>query len=157
MYIEDAEGWCRLLRQDRRFTGLFIIGHSEGALIGAVACRRLNAQGFISISGAGYPAFEVLETQLKKNLPPALLSESNKIFHFLKRGTATDEVPPSLMALFRPSVQPYLISWFHYDPIHEVSRIVVPILIAQGTTDIQVGISDAERLAKSTSLPGCSL
>jgi len=77
-YIEDAERWGRLLVQDRRLTTLIIIGHSEGALIGAVACRRLGAQGFISIAGAGYPAFEILETQLKKNLPPDLLSESKR-------------------------------------------------------------------------------
>lgn len=151
-YIEDAEGWGRLLIQDRRFVKLIIIGHSEGALIGAVACRGLGAQGFISIAGAGYPAFELLETQLKKNLPPGLLSESNRILDLLKAGTTTGKVPPSLMTLFRPSVQPYLISWFRYDPVLEVSRLTVPALIVQGTTDIQVGTSDAERLAKSNKL-----
>ncbi|OPY74291.1 MAG: Alpha/beta hydrolase family protein [Syntrophorhabdus sp. PtaU1.Bin058] len=151
-YIEDAEGWGRLLMQDRRFTKLIIIGHSEGALIGVVACRGLGAQGFISIAGTGYPAFELLETQLKKNLPPGLLSESNRILDLLKAGTTTDKVPSSLMTLFRPSVQPYLISWFRYDPVLEVSRLKVPALIVQGTTDIQVSTSDAERLAKSNKL-----
>jgi fermentation-respiration switch protein FrsA (DUF1100 family) len=151
-YIEDAERWGRLLVQDRRFTKLIIVGHSEGSLIGAVACRRLGAQGFISIAGVGYPAFEVLETQLKKNLPPDLLSESNRILDLLKAGTTTDKVPSSLMILFRPSVQPYLISWFRYDPVLEVSRLTAPTLIVQGTTDIQVSTSDAERLAKSNKL-----
>ena len=61
----------------------------------------------------------------------------------------TDRIPPSLMALFRPSVQPYLISWFRYDPARELSRLAVPILIVQGTTDIQVGLSDAEGLLKA--------
>ena len=151
-YIKDAERWGKLLLQDRRFTQLVIIGHSEGALIGSVVCRRLGAQGFISIAGAGYPAFEVLESQLKKNLPPDLLSESDRILELLKTGTTTDEVPPPLMVLFRPSVQPYLVSWFRYDPVHELSVLTVPALIAQGTTDIQVSTSDAERLAKANKL-----
>jgi pimeloyl-ACP methyl ester carboxylesterase len=157
MYIDDAERWGNLLLHDRWFAQLIVIGHSEGALVGAVACGRLAAQGFISIGGAGYPAFELLEAQLKKNLPPGLLSESNTILDLLKKGMTTDKVPPSLMALFRPSVQPYLISWFRYDPTYEVSRLVVPTLVVQGTTDIQVGTSDAERLAKSNKLARLSL
>jgi uncharacterized protein len=151
-YIEDAERWGRLLREDRRFSQLIIVGHSEGALIGTVACRRLGAQGFISIAGAGYPAFEVLETQLKKNMPRDLLSESNTILELLKRGATTEKVPPSLLVLFRPSVQPYLISWFRYDPVHELSLLTVPTLIIQGTTDIQVSKSDAERLVSANKL-----
>jgi len=151
-YIEDAERWGRLLREDRRFSQLIIVGHSEGALIGTVACRRLGAQGFISIAGAGYPAFEVLETQLKKNMPWDLLSKSNTILDLLKRGATTEKVPPSLLALFRPSVQAYLISWFRYDPVHELSQLTVPTLIIQGTTDIQVSKSDAERLVSANKL-----
>lgn len=148
-YIEDAIKWGGLLSRDKRFTRLIIIGHSEGALVGAVACRRLGADGFISIAGAGYPAYEVLETQLRKNLPPGLLAESDRILASLKAGNTTDKVPPPLMALFRPSVQPYLISWFQYDPMVEIAKIKAPCLIAQGATDIQVSASDAERLAKA--------
>ncbi len=148
-YIEDAERWGRLLLQDRRFSYLVVIGHSEGALVGSVACRKLGAQGFISIAGAGHPAFEILKTQLKKSLPLDLLSDSDRILELLKAGATTDSVPPSLAVLFRPSVQPYLISWFRYDPVHELSVLTVPALVVQGTTDIQVGATDAERLAKA--------
>jgi len=55
--------------------------------------------------------------------------------------------PTELAALFRPSVQPYLISWFKYDPAAEIAKLKTPVLIAQGTTDIQVGVEDAKRLA----------
>jgi hypothetical protein len=147
-YIEDAELWGKLVQHDKRLTRLIIIGHSEGSLIGAVACRRLGADGFISIAGTGQPAYELIEAQLAKNAPDLLL-ESRVILDQLKKGTTTDKVPPSLMALFRPSVQPYLISWFRYAPTDEVSQLTVPVLIIQGTTDIQVGTSDAERLSKA--------
>ena len=52
-----------------------------------------------------------------------------------------------LYSLFRPSVQPYMISWFKYDPQKEIAKLDIPILIIQGTTDIQVSISDADKLA----------
>jgi hypothetical protein len=148
-YIADAEKWGRRLQQDSRFSRLVIIGHSEGALIGAMAAWRTGANGFVSLAGAGYPAAAIVETQLKKNLPPALLAESQRILGLLKAGKTADKVPPDLMALFRPSVQPYLISWFRYDPADEIAKIQAPCLIVQGTTDLQISVSDAQQLAQA--------
>ncbi len=157
IYIEDAKKWGNWLLQNQRFSQLIVIGHSEGALIGAVTCRDLGARGFISIAGAGYPAFEIIETQLKENLPSGLLFERDRILDHLKAVIIMDKVPLHLMAFFRPTVQPYLTSWFRYDPIREVSKIRVPSLIVQGTTDIQLNISNAKRLAKSNGLAQLSI
>jgi fermentation-respiration switch protein FrsA (DUF1100 family) len=54
-----------------------------------------------------------------------------------------------LNALARPSVQPYMISWFRYDPGQEISKLTIPVLIVQGTTDIQVSEEDARALASA--------
>ena len=151
-FIADAEGWGRLLLRDRRFTRLIIIGHSEGALIGTVACRRLGAQGFVSMAGAGFSAFDVLKTQLKENSSLDLLAQGNRILDLLEAGKTTDKVPLPLMDILRPSVQPYLISWFRYDPAREISKLKVPSLITHGTTDTQLSASNAERLAKANHL-----
>lgn len=148
-YIGDAELWGRLLQQDKRFERLIIIGHSEGALIGAVAAKRLGANGFVSIAGPGQPAYDLIETQLAKNAPSDLLIESKAIIDLLKKGVRTERIPASLMALFRPSVQPYLISWFRYNPTNEISQLTLPVLIVQGTTDIQVSTLDAKRLSEA--------
>jgi fermentation-respiration switch protein FrsA (DUF1100 family) len=51
-----------------------------------------------------------------------------------------------LYALFRPSVQPYLISWFAVNPQEEIQKLKIPVLIIQGTQDIQVGTNEAELL-----------
>ena len=51
-----------------------------------------------------------------------------------------------LNVLFRPSAQPYLISWFKYDPQVEIAKLKKAILIVQGTTDIQVSVEDAKKL-----------
>jgi hypothetical protein len=64
------------------------------------------------------------------------------------------EIPTDLaFALFRPSVQPYLISWFKYDPAVELSRVAhasIRALALAGTSDLQVFTVDGERLATAS-------
>ena len=146
-YIDDAVLWGRELRKNERFGSLIVIGHSEGSLIGMVACQTLAADGFVSIAGAGYPASEVLLTQLEPKLPKELFEQSKSILAQLQRGELVESPPPELYILFRPSVQPYFISWLQYDPAEEIARLQVPALIIQGSTDIQISMGDAERLA----------
>jgi hypothetical protein len=38
------------------------------------------------------------------------------------------------------------VSWFHYTPSLEIARLEIPVLIVQGTTDIQVGEAEADAL-----------
>jgi hypothetical protein len=146
-YVDDAVGWLEWLRADSRFSRQIVIGHSEGALIAAMAAQRSPVSRVVSIAGAGRPIGDVLEEQLSRGLPPALLSDARRIMAELKAGRAVDSIPPQLLMVFRPSVQPYMISWLPIDPAQEVGRLTVPVLIVQGTTDIQVSKADAERLA----------
>jgi Lysophospholipase len=147
MYVNDAAAWAGQLKNDHRFSSVTIIGHSEGALIGTVAAQRGAAAAFVSIAGVSRAADAVLRGQLKGKLPPDLLVVSERILDALKSGKTVDDAPQSLAVLYRPSVQPYLISWFRYDPIAEIKKVKIPILIVQGTTDIQVGVDDARALA----------
>ena len=64
----------------------------------------------------------------------------------LRAGQQVANVPQALEALFRPSVQPYLISLFRQDPAQAFGRLRIPALILQGSSDIQVSVSDAEQL-----------
>ncbi|MBV8582943.1 MAG: alpha/beta hydrolase, partial [Candidatus Eremiobacteraeota bacterium] len=57
--------------------------------------------------------------------------------------------PPELDALFRTSVQPYLISWFKYDPAVEFAKLRVPSTIVQGTADVQITMDDARALQRT--------
>lgn len=148
-YIEDAVAWGTELRKNARFTHLVVMGHSEGALIGAVACQKLGGDAFVSIAGPGVPASEILLRQLRTKLPRNLLAEAQSIMARLNQGETVRDVPPALGSLFRTAVQPYLISWFRYDPAREIGRLQVPVLIAQGSTDVQVGVDDARALARA--------
>ncbi|MGA8810664.1 MAG: alpha/beta fold hydrolase [Thermoanaerobaculia bacterium] len=146
-YVDDAMSWCEQLRKDKRFSAVIIAGHSEGSLIGMLAAKRCRADGFVSISGAGRSAADILRIQLAGKLPPELATQSDAILKNLEAGKVTENPPPALDAIYRPSVQPYLISWFRYDPAKWIAALSVPVLIVQGTTDLQVSADDAKLLA----------
>jgi fermentation-respiration switch protein FrsA (DUF1100 family) len=146
-YINDARGWIDTLKKDNRFTKVFVAGHSEGSLIGMIAAFK-KADGFVSISGAGRSADKILKEQLASQ-PPIVKDSSYPIIDSLVMGKTVQNVPKMLFALFRPSVQPYMISWFHYDPQTEIKKLAIPVLILQGTNDLQVTVEDANLLAKS--------
>jgi uncharacterized protein len=148
-YINDVVEWISLLKSDERFSSIIILGHSEGSLIGMLAAEQTNVGGFISIAGVGKSADKLLQEQLATKLPPQLFEESNKILDSLKTGKTVSNVNPILAALYRPSVQPYMISWIKYDPAKTIGKLKMPVLIIQGTTDLQVTVEDAKLLSEA--------
>ncbi len=116
-----------------------------------LACRnRPRIKGFISIAGAGSPAYEIIEKQLAaQQLPASIQKEAADINESLKNGKETAQVPQYLQALFRPSVQPYLISYYKYNPQTVIATLKMPVLILQGKKDIQVQEEDAVLLKKA--------
>ena len=144
-YVEDAKAWIAFFRKDKRFTKIVIIGHSEGSTIGALASTAADA--YVSIAGPGRKADEVLKEQLKAY--PNIYGSAEKIMDSLNQDYDVKQVPGALMSVFRPSVQPYIKSWFKISPIAAVQALSIPILILQGSSDLQVGVKDAELLASA--------
>lgn len=151
-YVNDVTGWIDLLAKDKRFTGITVAGHSEGSLIGMLTCRkRPEVKGFISIAGAGSPAYDLIEKQVAAQMTPeSIRKEVASINESLKNGKEVAQVPAYLQTLFRPSVQPYLISWYKYNPQTVIASLKMPILILQGKKDIQVQEEEAARLKKAS-------
>ncbi|MBM7059287.1 alpha/beta fold hydrolase [Pseudomonas sp. UL073] len=145
-YVDDAVAWSQQLRADPRFGPLILVGHSEGALIATLAAGRSGATALVSIAGSARPIDQVLREQLQARLPAPLLPRSEALIASLKAGHVDTQVPEALQVVFRPSVQPYLISLFRYDPAAAFASLSIPALIIQGTHDIQVGVPDAEAL-----------
>lgn len=145
-YVNDAVAWSQKLKSDPRFGPLILLGHSEGALIATLAAPRADAAALISLSGSARPVDQVIREQLARSLPPPLMLRSNEILDSLKAGRTDDSVPTPLQAIFRPSVQPYLISLFRQDPAKAFAQLKMPALIIQGTHDMQVGVGDAQAL-----------
>ena len=149
-YIQDVQQWHSLLKDDSRFSSFIILGHSEGSLIGMIASQTVIPDKFISLAGPGVSMQATIRRQLVDQ-PPYVLSMSLPIIEELEKGKTVDSVAPLLNMLFRPSVQPYLISCFKYDPAIEISKVKCPVLIIQGTTDIQIQVEDAKKLAAANS------
>nr|WP_248914735.1 alpha/beta fold hydrolase [Pseudomonas moorei] len=145
-YVSDAQAWGQKLKADPRFGELILLGHSEGALIASLAAPSVDAAAVISLSGSARPIDQVVRQQLSNHLPPPLMLRSNELLDSLKAGKTDDNVPPPLQAIFRPSVQPYLISLFRQDPAAAFAKLKMPALIIQGSNDIQVGVNDARML-----------
>ena len=145
-YIDDAAAWADMYSEDTRFSIIAIAGHSEGSLIGMVAAQKSRTvKAYISIAGCGRPAHEIIEEQLKRQ-PEQIQREAAAINKELCAEHIVEDVPSYLTSLYRKSVQPYLISWFRYNPAKEIAKLKIPVLILQGDKDIQVGVDEAERL-----------
>ncbi|GGB25345.1 serine aminopeptidase domain-containing protein [Mucilaginibacter rubeus] len=149
-YVEDAAALLNMLSSDERFSRIIILGHSEGSLVGMMASLDEPIKGFISVAGAGDSADKILTEQMKSQ--PAFISDGfNRMLDSLKRGKTTDNIDPALYFIARPSIQKYLMSWFRYNPQREIRKVKAPVLIIQGTTDLQVTVGDAEKLKKAKS------
>ncbi|BAN49469.1 alpha/beta hydrolase [Metapseudomonas resinovorans] len=146
LYAADAAAWGQRLKHDPRFSQLILIGHSEGALVAGLAADAAGADALVSIAGSARPIDQLLSAQLQNRLPPPLLAQSEALLSSLRAGQQVAQVPKELEVLFRPSVQPYLISLFRQDPAEAFGRLRIPALILQGSHDIQVSVGDAKLL-----------
>ncbi|MBA5708276.1 alpha/beta hydrolase [Pseudomonas fulva] len=145
-YVADVVAWGHKLKADPRFGSLILIGHSEGALIASLAAEQAGASAVISLAGSGRPMAEVVREQLAERLPPAQLARGSALLDRLEAGQTSLDVPAPLRQVFRPSVQPYLITLFRQDPAAAFARLPMPALIVQGRNDVQVDVADAQKL-----------
>ncbi|MES2259239.1 MAG: alpha/beta fold hydrolase [Pseudomonadota bacterium] len=148
-YADDAAAWIRQLRREGRYAHIVVLGHSEGSLIGMLAARQAGADAFISVAGPAEPAARLLLRQLQPGLTPELARANAAILGALEHGRRWTALPPQLQAIYRPKVQPYLISWFKYVPAREFARLAMPLLIVQGDSDIQVATEQAQLLRQA--------
>lgn len=146
-FIDDAKAVIQYFKNQKKYNSITVAGHSEGALIGMVAANG-NADGYISIAGAGRPIDEVLLEQIEKQAP-FLKEEVEKNLATLKSGNTFELKNQMLASLFRASVQSYMISWIKYNPQTEIKKLQIPTLLINGDKDIQVSVQDAQLLQQA--------
>ncbi len=145
--INDAATVGQYFKNRKDFTKIYVAGHSQGSLVGMLVASNF-ANGFISLAGAGQSIDLIIKEQLHKQLP--MLDESiDSTLTKLKNGEKDPNFNPMLVSLFRLSVQPFLIDWIHYNPQIEISKLDMPILIINGTRDLQVSENEAQLLHKA--------
>ncbi|MES2748702.1 MAG: alpha/beta hydrolase [Bacteroidota bacterium] len=146
-FIQDATDVISYFKSQKTFAKIIVAGHSEGSLIGMVAAKN-NTDGYISLEGAGRPINLVLSEQLAKQAP-AHIDEANGYLELLSQGKTFENKNIFLASLFRESVQPYLISWMKYNPQGEIKKLKIPILLVNGTKDIQTTEKEAYLLKEA--------
>ncbi len=145
--IDDARTVADYLKNTLGYKHVVIAGHSEGSLIGMLISTS-NADGYISLAGSGRPIDEILREQINRQAP-MLSEDSDRILSQLKQGNKVKDVPPMLQALYAEQNQPFLIEWMQWNPQTEIAKLRIPVLVINGTKDIQVTEKEAALLHKA--------
>lgn len=155
-YAADARAWAAEAALRTNAPCAWLIGHSEGSLVALAATRTPDDKicGLVLIAGPGRALGVTIREQLA-SLPEPLKAQTFAALSELEQGRTVADTPPQMAALLRPSVQPYLISMLAQDPAALIAAYDGPVLIAQGTTDLQVTMDDARAL--STAQPRAAL
>jgi uncharacterized protein len=144
--VDDAVALAERLAREERITRISLVGHSEGALIAALAAEDARAQGVVSIAGAGRRASALMRRQIEGHLPEALAQPALAALDALEAQRMVEDIDDALVLLFRPTVQPYLMSWFRYDPPQVLADLSLPVLLVHGAADTQVEVEHARLL-----------
>jgi pimeloyl-ACP methyl ester carboxylesterase len=150
-YAADARAWVASARSATGAKCVWLLGHSEGALVALAAGQRPDGIcGIITVSGPGRKLGAVMREQLKANPANApILAPAFAALDSLEAGKSVDPaaIPAPLQPLFNAAVQPFLMDLLAQDPAKLAFSLKVPLLIVQGDKDIQVGVADAKLLA----------
>jgi uncharacterized protein len=150
-YAADVRAWRAEAQKRASARCAWLIGHSEGSLIALITAQQPEGIcGLVLVAGAGRKMGDILREQLKANPANApILPQALAAIAELEAGRRVDVsgMHPALAALFRPSVQGFVIDQMSYDPAALLARYTGPVLVLQGTTDVQVTMQDAQRLA----------
>ena len=153
VFVDDLCAWIKLFEADENYSEIVLIGHSEGGLLSLLAAQNMpSVKKVVSLSGAGRPLQEVLKEQLSAQMKgqTAALDQAFSYIDLLAKGEKIKDVAQPWYVLFRPSVQPFMISSFRYDPAKEITKLKAPVLIISGGTDIQISDEDAKKLSEAS-------
>ncbi|MBZ9631946.1 alpha/beta hydrolase [Salegentibacter sp. LM13S] len=146
-FVIDVENILSHFKEEGNFSKLIIAGHSQGSLIGMLAAKD-KADAFISIAGPGKSIDHILVEQLSTQFPQ-FKDDLRKSFDELKQKGSTENYPKIFQSYFQPQSQDFLASWIKYEPSKEIAKLDIPVLIIQGTRDLQVKEEQAEILNKA--------
>jgi len=143
-FVEDASGVVVYFARADAFSSITLIGHSQGALVSMLACQA-GATAYVSLAGAGQPIDAVILEQLQSQAP-GLVNDAATAFETLRTNGNVSGYNPGLESLFRPQIQPFMLSWMQPDPSQIIAGLDLPILIVAGDNDLNVNIDQAEML-----------
>lgn len=147
-FVEDAVATVNYFSSRNRYANIYIIGHSQGSLVGMIAAQQSKVSGYISLAGPGQTIDQTILSQIALQMPD-LKDKAQDAFTQLKENGKVKKYSPALSSIFRPETQPFMASWMQYDPKAEIQKLQIPVLIVNGTNDIQVDTNEAKALAEA--------
>ncbi len=152
-YADDVQAWSKIARARTGRKCVWLLGHSEGGMVALVAAQRPEGLcGVILASAIGRPMATVLRDQFRANPANApILDAALGAIDSLEAGKRVPAatLPMPLPAIFSDAIQSYWIDLFSHDPAKLIANLKLPVLILQGTRDIQVSVADAEALKRA--------
>lgn len=146
-FISDAKDAITYVKNMNQFEHIYVIGHSQGSLVGMLALNE-DIEGFISLNGPAKNIGETIIDQVSKSIPEYTTATKTVIAQ-LKKGNTTNNYPPALASAFNLETQPFLISWMAYTPSEVIKGVETNTLIIQGSKDLQIPTSEAEKLQQA--------
>lgn len=153
-FVEDAQLVLDKFKNDKRFSKITIIGHSQGSLVGMLISKN-GADKYISLAGPANSIDKAMVTQIRQQSGDSIANIVSNHFKELKTKGKIENVDPNLFSIFNPINQNFFGSWLAYNPKEEIRKLAIPTLIINGTKDLQVFESDAKAL--HTALPNSEL
>ena len=141
-FVTDAKSVVTYFKPS--YTSIIIAGHSQGSLVGLLASES-SVDGFISLAGAGNPIDQIILEQITKTAP-FFKEDTKRVLEILKSGKTTTEFPPALGSMFNLDIQPFMSNWMQYNPHELIENLKIPVLIINGTKDLQVSTTEAQLL-----------
>lgn len=149
-YAADTRSWVASMRARTGARCVWLLGHSEGALVALAAREDEGVCGLILVAGAGRPIGQAMREQFRSNPANApILDQALAALDRIEAGQPVDTrgMHPALQALFAPAMQPYWIDLLSHDPAAMLRGYTKPVLIVSGARDLQVSEADARALA----------
>ncbi|WP_370000354.1 alpha/beta hydrolase family protein [Winogradskyella sp.] len=146
-FVNDASDVISYFKDKEIYSKIYIIGHSQGSLVGMLAAKE-QADGFISIAGAGQNIGDVIVDQVT-NMAPQLGEKAQSVVDKLKQGETTTDYPAALASVFNSEIQAFMMNWMKYNPAEIIKELEIPILIVNGTKDLQVSEHEAQLLKEA--------
>ncbi len=143
-FVTDAISVLGYFKKNNSFNHIFMLGHSQGSLVGMLAAQG-RADGFISLSGVAQSIDNIVIEQIAKTYP-SLSKDAESVFAYLRKGKKTDNYPMELAPVFNKDIQSFMMNWMQYNPQEEIKKLQMPILIINGTKDLQVEPNEAKLL-----------
>ena len=167
-FVEDAQGGVRFLRSRAEIdpTRVGLMGHSEGAIVGAIVASRDPATAFlVMLAGVGERGDDLLVGQMRElerlaGMPPETVERSTAILRHLHSAVmavpldqpAEAALQAAWCAILEEDGQPACtpmpewaltlrlpwMRWFlRYDPSSTLAKVSCPVLAVTGSNDLQ--------------------